>query len=180
MVKKNNGNKSNGDRDRVNPLNLRGRDKLGLTAKQVESLPIIACAKTPYAGVQQCVELGIITSTGYFYRKWNKEVKYHEIMWRIRHEVQGSVLTATIDRFRMHAEDHADTVNFLAYKAESEAVRLQAARAALFAVGVETSGGGNINVSATATSQVENNQSEFCDRLADELQKGLDRLPTKE
>jgi hypothetical protein len=152
------------------------RDENGLTPKQLESIPIIAKAKTPYRGVLECVELGIISSTAYWYGNWNKQESYSS-MWRaVRAEVKGTVIDGVLDRFVHHAEDNADIIQQLAYKAQSEQVRLAAASKALHAVGVDTGGGTRVNVNATASAQISEKQDGFLELLADKLQKRLNIL----
>lgn len=163
------------------PKIKKGRGKDGLTDKMRESIPVIAVAKSIYRGLLDCVEQGIISATNYYYAWWgeDKEPGYQKLLDAERNRVQGMAHNAVVQRFKDHAEDHADVINALAYNSKNDAVRLAASRAALAGMGV-TTGQAQINVTAGASASVNEKQGEFCVILEREFQKRIDFLSSED
>jgi hypothetical protein len=86
------------------------RDERGLTEKQRQSLQVVGRSATLHAGVKECVALGIISSTEYFYHEWWKQDPYVEAIAAERMRVFGENKHRTQSKTNAW---HDDVVNAL-------------------------------------------------------------------
>ena len=80
------------------------RDELGLTKKQRAALPILIAADTISKGINKIVDLGIISSRSYYYRAWNRDMRFRRVLDPFWREIHGELGERTRRRLEAYEE----------------------------------------------------------------------------
>ena len=158
------------------------RDKNGLNAKQRQSLPVIATAKSRRQGVIECGKQKIV-SVAHWYRVWWKQPAYVKAVNQAEEELHGEV------KDRIHqlaiAEGLETMRNIIRVAHSAGTNNMRAAEMHLGAIGVDT---GRSSRFTKSTTHIEQNiyvqlRQELAQKPPDELERilkdevaGLNRL----
>lgn len=123
-----------------------------LTEKQLQSLPYLAAADTIHAGVMKILELGIISTKEYFYRKWRHQPMFMKRLVQERERVQGVVKELVTNQVFAEAERTVFELQKIAFCKDDSPLATQKVRALedlLLIMGLEISRGSKIDVNVS-------------------------------
>jgi hypothetical protein len=156
-----------------------------LTEKQRQSLPYLAAADNIHQGVMKILELGIISTKEYFYRKWRHQPMFMKRLMLERERVQGDVKDLVTNQVFVEAERTIFELQKIAFCSPDSPYVTQKVRALedlLLMMGLEISRASKVDVSVST--HLKTKQAAFRD-LIEEGQRvrhgaiggGVPRIP---